>query len=146
MIKIRYFLLVLALQPWQAVADSPVLRQGVWPGTIKLAGKDAASARVLVSNETNDSDKVHTRVVMYVDDIPLEFIDLKIRKNSLRFKIDTGITNSCTLERMENGSYAGFCTSSGAATQDERIELTMRPPREEDESKPISASTGETSE
>jgi hypothetical protein len=115
-----------------AVADEG-LQEGVWPASIKLAGKDKAAARVHVSKQAEADAPEKTRITMYVEDTPLEFIDLDIRKNSLHFNLDTGTLSKCIMNKdPESGAYQGFCEVSEAKDKKERIELSMRPPTQPD--------------
>ena len=134
MYRLPTIIALLVLSFATCLADEPVLRDGVWAGSIKLPGKDKTQARVRVRNETNTNASAKTRITMYVDETPLEFIDLNIRKNSLQFSIDTGTVKSCTLKKAEDGAYTGFCDEADAKDTRARIEISMRPPQEDDSS------------
>ena len=103
-------------------ADEPVLQNGAWLGAIKLPGKDKVAARFQISKSENA-----TKITMYVEDTPLEFINLQIRKSTLSFNIDTGIIKRCILKIQEGGAYTGTCLADDENTN-EAITLTMSPP------------------
>ena len=117
-----------------AVADEG-LQEGMWPASIKLAGKDTAAARVHVSKQAEADEQAKTKMTMFVDETPLEFIDLDIRKDSLHFSLDTGTLSKCVMNKdPDSGIYKGICELVDAKDKPERIEITMRPPQPSDTS------------
>ena len=129
--QLRYasIILLFTILPWTMAQDD--LPQGVWHGSIKLAGKDESPARIHVTKEDDAEAKSKTSITMYVEETPLEFIDLEIRKDSLRFNLDTGTLSKCVMQKQASGAYQGFCDVSDAEDKNARIELTMRPPAQE---------------
>ncbi len=131
MIKRLYIITLLLSIAFNCGADEYGLQTGVWIGSIKLPGKDKVATRVQVRKINNNDAGQKTRVTMYVDETPLDFIDLKIRKQTLQFNIDTGTVKQCSMTREDNGAYAGFCSAND---DQEQIELSMTPPKVADES------------
>jgi len=136
--KRHYILALLFSIAFNCSADETGLQSGVWLGSIKLPGKDKVSARIQVRKITGNDAEQKTKVTMYVDDTPLDFIDLKIRKQTLHFNIDTGTIKQCSMTKQDNGAYAGFCSASD---EQDRIELSMRPPKASDENSEKPADT-----
>lgn len=126
----RFIIALLTVSIGVCQADEPVLKEGIWAGSIKLPGKDKTMARVRVSNETKPDTPAKTRVTMFVDETPLDFIDLNIRKNTLEFNIDTGTLKRCSMHKTEGGAYKGFCDALDSQDENGRIEISMRPPKE----------------
>jgi hypothetical protein len=143
MYRLYTIIALLVLGIGTCMADDPVLQNGIWAGSIKLPGKDKTRARIRVSNETNKDAHAKTRITMYVDETPLDFIDLNIRKNTMEFTIDTGTVKHCTLKKAEGGAYSGFCDEADSKDEHARIELSMRPPKETDIG-PVNPPTKET--
>lgn len=50
----------------------------------------------------------------------------------MRFLINTGTVKQCALKNMKDGAYTGFCELKDSNDKDERIELSMRPPKPEE--------------
>ena len=105
--------------------------------SIKLSGKDETPARVHVSKQLESDEQAKTKMTMYVEETPLEFIDLDIRKNSLHFNLDTGTMSKCVMNKdPDSGAYQGFCevvdSKDKSEDKPERIEITMRPPKQSD--------------
>ena len=129
--KISYSIVFLLCSTLNCAVADEGLQEGVWPASIKLAGKDKAAARVHVSKQAESDEQAKTKMTMFVEDTPLEFIDLDIRKDSLRFNLDTGTMSKCVMNKdPDSGGYQGFCEVSEAKDKKERIELSMRPPKQ----------------
>ena len=143
MMKMRHYLFPLLLfSAIHSNADEPGLQSGVWIGSIKLPGKDTVTTRVQVRKVDNTDTGNKTRVTMYVDDTPLDFIDLNIRKNTLHFNIDTGTVKKCAMTKQDDGAYAGFCSANDSQDEQDRIALSMRPPKDSQETPEPSSDTG----
>lgn len=123
-------IVLLASSVGNCIADEPGIASGLWTGTLKLPGQDKATTRVQVRSEPGADAQPKTRITMYVDETPLEFIDLDIRKNTLHFNIDTGTVKRCTMKMVDDGAYKGFCEEADAKDAQGRIEISMRPPKE----------------
>jgi hypothetical protein len=130
MTKLSYIIPLLLFSVSNCIADETGLRSSVWTGSIKLPGKDKESALVQVSSETDTDIQANTHTTMYVDETPLDFIDLKIRKDSLHFSIDTGTMNQCILKRQASGEFTGYCEVAESTDVHGRIELSMQPPKD----------------
>ena len=129
MYKLSYIIPLLLFSASHCLADDQSLQTGVWTGSIKLPGKDKEAVRVQVSNESDTDAQHKTRVTMYVDETPLDFIDLNIRKDSLHFSIDTGTMNQCILKKQAAGDYSGYCEAADAKDAHARFELSIQPPK-----------------
>jgi hypothetical protein len=127
-----YLSLLILSSPLNCWADESGLTQGTWPGSISLPGKKAEPAHINVLNKEDADNKSHTDITMYVDETPLEFIDLKIRKNTLHFNIDTGTLNQCVLNKHKDGVYSGFCKTTGSDYHASRLALKLRPPSQKE--------------
>lgn len=133
MSKIHFSIVLIIFSTLNCAHADENLQEGMWPASIKLSGKDKAAARVHVSKQAESDEPSKTRITMYVDETPLEFIDLDIRKNSLHFNLDTGTLSKCVMNKdPDSGAYQGFCDVSEAKDKKERIELSMRPPTQPD--------------
>jgi hypothetical protein len=130
--KIHYVMLLLLFFTLPHAVAQEELQEGMWPGSIKLSGKDEAPARVHVIKQTESDEHAKTTITMYVEDTPLEFINLDIRKDSLHFDLDTGTMSTCVMKKQESGGYQGYCEVGKAKDDKERIELSMRPPKASD--------------
>jgi hypothetical protein len=117
-----------------SLADESGIPGGTWLGSIKLPGKDKVATRVQVTKVNNNNNQDTTKITMYVDETPLDFLDLNIRKNTLHFTINTGTLKQCALKKLKDGAYTGFCEATDSSDKDERIELSMRPPQAEENS------------
>lgn len=127
--KFSYIIPLLVFSTSHCLAAGQGLQTGVWTGSIKLPGKDKEAVRVQVSNETDTDAQHKTRITMYVDETPLDFSDLKIRKDSLHFSIDTGTMNQCILKKQTGGGFSGFCETAESKDARGRIELSIQPPK-----------------
>lgn len=128
--KISYSLVILLCSTLNCAVADESLQEGMWPASIKLAGKDKAAARVHVSKQAESDEQSKTKMTMFVEETPLEFIDLDIRKDSLHFNLDTGTMSKCVMNKdPDSGGYQGFCEVVDSKDKPERIEITMRPPQ-----------------
>ena len=130
--KLHYAMLLLVFSTLPCAVAQEELQEGMWPGSIKLSGKDEAPARVHVSKQVESDEHAKTTITMYVEETPLEFINLDIRKDSLHFDLDTGTMSTCVMKKQASGAYQGYCEVGKAKDEKERIELSMRPPKASD--------------
>ena len=130
--RIRYALILFVMTLPPCALAQEELQEGMWPGSIKLSGQDEAPARVQVTKRSESDEKAETSITMYVEETPLEFINLDIRKDSLHFDLDTGTLSTCVLKKQKSGAYKGFCEVSTSKDKQERIELSMRPPAQKE--------------
>ena len=118
--------IVLGMAVNVTVADDGI-KEGEWSGWVHLGGENRKTD-TNVTITPGEDDKKKTKIIMSLrkEEMLLEFIDLKIRKSGLNFKINTGALQDCDMKQQEDGSYKGNCTYTAENGELKSNEIFMK--------------------
>jgi hypothetical protein len=88
-----------------ALAGVDEIPTGNWMGSIEKH-KDIERS---VKFKVKASDEKQYRITMFLEERPYAFSDLETDARKMTFKLDTGSTYSCLLERTLSGNFSGNC-------------------------------------